>query len=548
MNQQIFSDFGATENPEAGDMIPFQRGLGIDALYRFITLDQVKTYVGNASATWGAISGTLSNQTDLQNALNLKAPISGASLVGATVNGVIPQAGSIGFSISGGITQKTLNVIDNALLSGVNTGNVTLGTGNGLLLSDQVLSLNYATALQFGSVRLDGTTIIGSSGVISVNSSAFSIAANQITGILGISSGGTGTASPTLIAGSNITISGTWPNQAIAAAGSAPGGSTGQVQFNNAGTFSGAAALAYASSGTHLTVTALSATDKTLVVKGAASQIANLTEWQNSSGTAGARITSSRDFSRPNGSASEQFGASASAAGANSVAIGNGVTVSGNNSVGIGTGVNTGTSSQVIAIGNYNNSSNYSAVFVMGINAIANNSSCIVIGNNASGNFSSLALGDYANANAVYGIAIGGTAIANHQGAVSIGRYATSTTQNDFTIGIGEFGEYKTQFRVIASTLTARSQEQYHDAITWISNVDATRTSRSVKSIIVDGARTEFMRAEGASGTAGARLGFFGSAATAKPTVSGSRASGAALVSLLSALSSLGLITDSTTA
>jgi len=34
---------------------------------------------------------------------------------------------------------------------------------------------------------------------------------------------------------------------------------------------------------------------------------------------------------------------------------------------------------------------------------------------------------------------------------------------------------------------------------------------------------------------------------TAKPNVTGSRASGAALVSLLSALASLGIITDSTT-
>lgn len=43
-------------------------------------------------------------------------------------------------------------------------------------------------------------------------------------------------------------------------------------------------------------------------------------------------------------------------------------------------------------------------------------------------------------------------------------------------------------------------------------------------------------------------IGFYGSAPGAKPTVTGSRDGNAALASLLSALSGLGLITDSTTA
>jgi hypothetical protein len=47
---------------------------------------------------------------------------------------------------------------------------------------------------------------------------------------------------------------------------------------------------------------------------------------------------------------------------------------------------------------------------------------------------------------------------------------------------------------------------------------------------------------------AGAAIGFFGTSATTKPTVTGSRASGAALTSLLTALASLGLITNSTSA
>lgn len=44
------------------------------------------------------------------------------------------------------------------------------------------------------------------------------------------------------------------------------------------------------------------------------------------------------------------------------------------------------------------------------------------------------------------------------------------------------------------------------------------------------------------------QAGFFGAAPTYRPIVSGSRSSGAALVSLLAALSQLGLIYDQTTA
>lgn len=44
------------------------------------------------------------------------------------------------------------------------------------------------------------------------------------------------------------------------------------------------------------------------------------------------------------------------------------------------------------------------------------------------------------------------------------------------------------------------------------------------------------------------RMGFFGAGAQAKPTVTGSRTDGTALASLLSALATLGLVTDSTTA
>jgi hypothetical protein len=72
----------------------------------------------------------------------------------------------------------------------------------------------------------------------------------------------------------------------LSATGTSPGGSSGQVQFNSAGAFGGAAGTVYASTGTHITITSQGASITPLKLKGATSQSANLTEWQNSSGTA----------------------------------------------------------------------------------------------------------------------------------------------------------------------------------------------------------------------------------------------------------------------
>lgn len=58
----------------------------------------------------------------------------------------------------------------------------------------------------------------------SVKISASQIASYATSGILPVANGGTGTSTPGLIAGSNITISGSWPNQTITSTGGGGGG------------------------------------------------------------------------------------------------------------------------------------------------------------------------------------------------------------------------------------------------------------------------------------------------------------------------------------
>ena len=64
----------------------------------------------------------------------------------------------------------------------------------------------------------------------------------DVSGVLPVANGGTGTATPGLVAGSNVTISGVWPNQTVAASGGGGGGvlsvllAYGEVASNMAAT------------------------------------------------------------------------------------------------------------------------------------------------------------------------------------------------------------------------------------------------------------------------------------------------------------------------
>lgn len=93
------------------------------------------------------------------------------------------------------------------------------------------------------------------------------------------------------------------------------------------------------------------------------------------------------------------------------------------------------------------------------------------------------------------------------------------------------------------STTTGRMMSSFDAA--WASSTDASRTSRVVWNVFDTSAR-EAMRVE--SNGSASMLGFYGSSAVAKQSITGSRGGNAALADLLTKLATLGLITDSTTA
>jgi hypothetical protein len=77
--------------------------------------------------------------------------------------------------------------------------------------------VKIASSLVSLTSDVTGTLPIANGGT-GTTSTTFTNLTTNVTGILPVANGGTATATPALVAGANVTITGTWPNQTIAAA------------------------------------------------------------------------------------------------------------------------------------------------------------------------------------------------------------------------------------------------------------------------------------------------------------------------------------------
>jgi len=199
-------------------------------------------------------------------------------------------------------TLATQNGTFSGTSSGTNTGDQTItltgdvtGTGTGSFAATIANNaVSFAKFVAAGSAGFVGATAAGNYS--HRTPTQVTAALDAMVGDSG--SGGTKGLVPAPSAGDAaaskyLKADGTW---ATVSGGGSPSGSSGQMQYNNAGAFGGAAQVVYSTTGTHVVVTASGATLIPLCVKGAASQSGNLQEWQNSSGTILSRISSSGDF------------------------------------------------------------------------------------------------------------------------------------------------------------------------------------------------------------------------------------------------------------
>lgn len=163
---------------------------------------------------------------------------------GTTVNDAITGlidsaiAGTTTLSANADVTLTTTNgaanQARNAVIlwtasNGATTRNITAPAQSKAYL---VINAGTGSIVIRGSGPTTGVTVAsGVRALVAWNGSDFvKIVSNpvvlttDVSGILPVANGGTATATPSLVAGANITVTGTWPNQTVAAAASITAG------------------------------------------------------------------------------------------------------------------------------------------------------------------------------------------------------------------------------------------------------------------------------------------------------------------------------------
>jgi hypothetical protein len=92
--------------------------------------------------------------------------------------------------------------------------------------TEQIPLVQSSTTKQVTVSNLLTAANLGTPTAINLTN-ATNVPVNQATGTLAVAHGGTGTTTPSLVGGTNITVSGSWPNQTITATGAAAGDVTG---------------------------------------------------------------------------------------------------------------------------------------------------------------------------------------------------------------------------------------------------------------------------------------------------------------------------------
>lgn len=310
--------------------------------------------LGSLATQSGTFSGTSSGTNTGDQTITLTGDVTGSG-TGSFV-ATIGASKVTNAMLAGSIAASKLVGTDIATV-----GTVTTGTWNATAVGAQYGGTGLNTSASTGYPSLStGTWSI-------VTATTLTAALNAMVGDSG--SGGTKGLVPAPSAGDAaaskyLKADGTWAT--VSGGGGSPGGSSGQFQYNNAGAFGGTAAVAYATTGTHVVVTAQGATVVPGCFKGAASQSANLTEWQNSGGTVLASMDASGNLTCKNVVASgagiilDGVGGDVifRRAGTLAMTVGNGVIYCNSNVVGfaaymVSGGIGSGTPGSIIVQGNY---------------------------------------------------------------------------------------------------------------------------------------------------------------------------------------------------
>jgi hypothetical protein len=167
------------------------------------------------------------------------------TLTAGTGISITNGAGSISIAATNSGTVTSVTGTSPVVSSGGATPAISLASGYGDTQNPYASkSANYILAAPNGTTGVPTFRPLAAADVPTLNQNTTGTAAN-VTGIVAVVNGGTGTTTPSLVAGSNITVTGTWPNQTIASTG----GSTATPIIQNLDTVSSNQTIASGSNG-----------------------------------------------------------------------------------------------------------------------------------------------------------------------------------------------------------------------------------------------------------------------------------------------------------
>ena len=199
---------------------------------------------GDLSGTWGTtVNDSITNLIDsaVAGTTTLSA---NADVTLSTTNGAANQARNaiILWTASNGATTRNITAPAQSkayLVINAGTGSIVIrgsGPTAGVTVASGVRALVAWNGSDFVKIvsnpvvlttDVSGTLPIANGGT-GTTSTTFANLTTNVTGLLPVANGGTGTATPSLVQGTNVTITGTWPNQTIAASTPSSGITAGQ--------------------------------------------------------------------------------------------------------------------------------------------------------------------------------------------------------------------------------------------------------------------------------------------------------------------------------
>ena len=177
------------------------------------------------------LSSTVANSTTTP-VITLNVPTASA-----TNRGALSSADWTTFNNKGSGTVTSVTGTSPVVSSGGATPAISLAASYGDTQNPYASkTANFFLASPNGSAGVPTFRAVVAADIPTLNQNTTGTASN-VTGIVAVANGGSGTATPALVAGTNVTITGSWPNQTINS--SNPGGTVTAVSVTSANGFAG---------------------------------------------------------------------------------------------------------------------------------------------------------------------------------------------------------------------------------------------------------------------------------------------------------------------